>query len=112
MLQSMGLHRVGHDWATKQQYYKNSLPVSNFTKTACFCNQFYLYFACVHAKSLQLCETFCNSTDCSPLGSFAHGILQTGILEWVAMPSLGDLPDPGMEATSHVSCTGRHVLYH
>ena len=26
-----------------------------------------------------------------------HGILQARILEWVTLPSLGDLPDPGME---------------
>ena len=27
-------------------------------------------------------------------------------------PSPGDLPNPGIESTSHVSCTGRRVLYH
>ena len=36
--------------------------------------------------------------DCSPPGSSVHGILEAGILEWVAMPfSRGDLPDPGIE---------------
>jgi len=25
--------------------------------------------------------------DCSPSGSSVHGILQAGVLEWVAMPS-------------------------
>ena len=35
--------------------------------------------------------------DCSPPGSSVHGILQTRILEWVAIPSPGDLPDPGIE---------------
>ena len=29
-----------------------------------------------------------------------HGILQARILEWVAFPSPGDLPDPGMEPGS------------
>ena len=33
------------------------------------------------------CLTLCNCTDCSPPGSFVHGILQTRVLEWVAMPS-------------------------
>jgi len=28
------------------------------------------------------------------------GILQTRILEWVAIPSLGDLPNPGIEPRS------------
>ena len=40
------------------------------------------------------------------------GILQARILEWVAMPSSRDLPDPGIKPTSHVSCSGRWVLYH
>ena len=38
--------------------------------------------------------------DCSPPGSSIHGILQARILEWVAIPSLGDFPDPGMEHSS------------
>ena len=33
--------------------------------------------------------------DCSPPGFSVHGILQARILEWIAMPSPGDLPDPG-----------------
>ena len=41
----------------------------------------------VCAKSLQLCLTLCNPMDCSPPGSSVHGILQTRILEWVAMLS-------------------------
>ena len=38
--------------------------------------------------------------DCSPPGSSVHGILQARILEWVAIPSPGDLPDPGIEPRS------------
>ena len=34
--------------------------------------------------------------DGSPEGSSVYGILQAGILEWVAFPSPGDLPDPGV----------------
>ena len=41
-----------------------------------------------HARSVaQSCPTLCDPMDCSPLGSSDHGILQTRILEWVAMPS-------------------------
>ena len=32
------------------------------------------------------CPTLCNPMDCSPPGSFVHWILQTRILQWVAMP--------------------------
>ena len=38
-------------------------------------------------KSLQLYPILCNSVDCNQPGSSVHGILQAGILEWVAMPS-------------------------
>ena len=41
----------------------------------------------VHAQSFQSCLTLCGPTDCSPPGSSVHGILQAGILGWVAMPS-------------------------
>ena len=55
------------------------------------------------AKSLQLCPTLCNPMDCSPAGSSVRGSLQATILEWVAIPSSGELPDPGMESVSLMS---------
>ena len=58
---------------------------------------------CRQAKSLQSCLTLCDPRDCSPLGSSVHGILQARILEWVATPSSGGLPDPGIEPTSLIS---------
>ena len=36
----------------------------------------------------------------SPVGSSVYGILQARILEWVASPFSGDLPDPGIEPMS------------
>ena len=38
--------------------------------------------------------------DCSPPGSSVRGILQARILEWVAISSPGDLPNPGIELGS------------
>ena len=35
----------------------------------------------------QSCLTLCHLMDCSPPGSFAHGILQARILEWIAISS-------------------------
>ena len=35
---------------------------------------------------IQSCPTLCNPMDYSPLGSSVHGILQAGLLEWVALP--------------------------
>ena len=54
----------------------------------------------MHAKSLQLSPPLCDHLGCSPPGSSVCGISQTRILEWVAMPSSRDLPDPGIEPAS------------
>ena len=56
----------------------------------------------MRAQRLQPCLTLCHPMECSPPGSSVHGILQMRILEWVAVPSPGDLPDPGMKPTSPV----------
>ena len=50
---------------------------------------------------------FFNPMDCSPPGSFVHGILQARILKWVAIP--GNLPDPGIDPGLQ-QC--RQILYH
>ena len=41
--------------------------------------------------------------DSSQSGSSVHGISQARILEWVAIPTPGDLPNPGMEPKGLVS---------
>ena len=41
--------------------------------------------AAAAVKSLQSCPTLCNPIDSSPTGSPVPGILQTRILEWVAI---------------------------
>ena len=45
----------------------------------------------------QLGPTLCDPTDYSPPGSSVHGISQARILEWVAISSSRDLPDPGIQ---------------
>ena len=51
----------------------------------------------------QLCLTLCSTMDCSPASSSVHEILQARILEWVAIFSSGDLPDPGVKPVSLTS---------
>ena len=46
------------------------------------------------------CLTLCDSMDCSPPGSSDCGTLHTRTVEWVAMPSPGGLPNPGIEPRS------------
>ena len=57
----------------------------------------------MRAGALQSCPTLCDPMDLSPPGSSVHGILQARILEWVAFPSPGDLPDPGIDPASLMS---------
>ena len=68
---------------------------------------------CVRAQLLQSCLTLYGAIDCSPPGSSVHGILQTRILEWVAMPSSrGSSLPRDRTHVSYISCMGRWVLYH
>ena len=61
----------------------------------------------------QLCPTLCDPMDCSQLGSSAHGISQTRILEWIAISSSRGSSRPrDLICISCISCTGKGVLYH
>ena len=58
----------------------------------------------------QSCQTLCNPKDCSPPGSSFHGILQTRILEQVALLSFrGIFPTQGSNP-DFLHC--RRILYH
>ena len=68
---------------------------------------------CVCALSHFSHVWLCDSKDCSLPHSSVHGILQTRILEWVAVPSSRGSSRPGVgTCVSFVSCIGRWVLYH
>ena len=58
----------------------------------------------------QSCLTPYDPMDCSPLGSFVHGIFQARILGWVAIFSSRESSQPRDQ--THVSCIGRLILYH
>ena len=44
----------------------------------------------------QSCLTLCDPMDCSPAGSFVHGICQARVLEWGALPSPCDPVSSGI----------------
>ena len=69
--------------------------------------------ACVHAKSLQLCSTLFSPVGCKVPGFSVHGILQTSLLEWVAIPSSRGSSQPrDRTCISYLSYIGRWVLYY
>ena len=67
---------------------KGKAPFSFLQSQVCACS------------AAQSCLTLCDPMDCSPPGSSVHGILQARILEWVAIPSPGDLHNPGIKPGS------------
>ena len=71
---------------------KKSMCFVCMGKLLIFCVVFY-----VHTRSRL---TLFGPTDCSPPGSSVHGILQARMLEWVAISSSRDLPNPGIEPRS------------
>ena len=92
-------------------------------KCPCYCN-YLIPFGTYIAKSgilcevlsFQLCQTLFDPMDCSLPDSSVHSILQATILEWVAVSSPGNLPDPGTEPASltliSAALAGRQILYH
>ena len=55
----------------------------------------------------QSCSTLCDTTDCSPSGSYVHGILdRQEYWSGLPFPSPGDLPDPGIKCAPP-ALTGR-----
>ena len=51
-------------------------------------------------KVALLCPALCNPVGCGLLGSSVHRILQTRILEWVAVPFSRGSSNPGTEPRS------------
>ena len=81
-----------------------------FPNLASFFNHKTFRIACVLIT--QSCPTLCDVMVCSPLGSSANGILQTRILDWVAISSSRDLPDPGIKAGSPALQADSYHLSH
>ena len=94
---------------------KQFLEHGNYAiNVSCWCCIVYLdliIFVC--AKLFQSCLILSDPMDNSLPGSSVHGILQTRILKWVAMPSSRGSSQPrDQTSVSHVYCTGQRVLYH
>ena len=68
------------------------------------------YFTIVCAQLLSCILTVCNPMDCSPPRPSVHGISQARILEWDAISFSRGSSQP--RDGTHVSSTGRLILYH
>ena len=62
---------------------------------------------------VRVCSIVSDPRDCSLPDSSVHGILQTKVLECIAVPfSRGSSPPRDPTSVSGVPCFGRQVLYH
>ena len=59
-----------------------------------------VYWFLFFVKVVQLCSSLCNPMNWGLPGSSVHGILQAILLEWVSVPSPGDLPNPEIKPWS------------
>ena len=91
----------------KKEYYRSSMLVEMIIG-------YFFSFSRIHlvcAKLLQSCPTLCDPVDCSSPGSSVHGFSKQEYWSGLPCPPLGDLPNPGFEPLTHVSCIDRQVLY-
>ena len=68
----------------------------------------------VHVRTCsvaQLCGILCDPMDCSPPGSSVHGISQSRILEWLAIPSSRGSCQPRTEPASLRPLHCKWILY-
>ena len=95
--------------STSPSYSAASPPLSLFAPFSLFSpslssSTLYPVCICLHAcvlncfSCVQLCAT---PVDCSLLGFSVCGILPARIMEWIACPTLGDLPNPAIQLTLH-----------
>ena len=88
---------TGSEWFKSQMYHVGTLCLH----------------ACMCAKPFQSCLTLCDTLDCSPPGSFVHGIFQARVLEWVTVCFSGGSSQPkDLTCVSCISCTaGGFFIY-
>ena len=85
----LGLPALGgwslHHWTTREvTLYLCWFP---FSVAETFFFELVISWLSAHNQEVlvtQSCLTLCDPMDCSPLGSYVHGVLQARILEWVA----------------------------
>ena len=64
----------------------------------------------ITAQGLCSVTSDCDPMDCSPPGAATVEFSRQECWSGLLFPTSGDLPDPGTEPVSHVSCTGRGIL--
>ena len=68
-------------------------------------------YASMHAKLLLSCPILCDPMDCVACqASLSMGFFMQEYWSRLPFPSPGDLHNPGVEPTSHVSCIDRWVF--
>ena len=101
-----------HPLSLAQYYFKADLKphMTSFTKVSGYISKRYKLVRChLITKS---CPTLCDPMGCIPTGFSVHGILQARILEWGAISSSRDLPNPGIKPAPPASQADSLPLSH
>ena len=95
------LHQERLHLPSYEEFEDSKLFKSIYSFSHLFIYSCVLFFnKCACAKLLHSCLALCDPMDCNPPGFSISGILQTRILEWVAMPSSRGC----FQLRDHVSC--------
>ena len=95
-----------HRWQPTRLLCPRNSPGKN-TGVGC-----HFLLQCMHAKSLQSCQTLCDPMDSNPPGSSVHGILQARVLEWVAISFSKDIPTGAEIMTSKGFSGKKHLRFY
>ena len=90
----MQLHQTKINYTAEETINEMATYGMGETYANCISNE------AVPVKVAQSCPTLCNPMECSLLGSSVHGILQAGILEWVAVPFSKGSSQTGIKSRS------------
>ena len=95
----MHQYRVAHSIIHNRQLTLSDTDNGFTLHPSCHFHKIFAYkhLMCVCTQS---CPTLCNPMDCSLPASCVPWILQTRMLEWVAIPFSRDLPNPGIKPGS------------
>ena len=101
---------LGHQGSPQLKFLRSSLSKESFCGREYEMQGINYSKMCVWAKSLQSRPTLCDSTDHNQPDTSVRGVLQARILKWAAMHS--SRRSSWLRDWTHISSTGRQVLYH
>ena len=95
-------------------FHQKKLRLNKFPQFLSFCCHDTWNPVCslMHAQLSQSCPTLCSPWTAAHQAPMSMEFSKQEYGSGLPFPTTGDLPDPGIEPASHVSCIARWILYH